>query len=131
MSFPYFSMDYATAWGILLLRVVVGIIFIVHSLPKLRKPESMAQAMGWPKNLPTTLGLVEVVAGGLLILGYFIQYASLAVMIDMVGAIYYKIFKWRMPFFAPDKTGWELDLLLFASGLLIYLSQGGGLGMGI
>jgi len=129
--FPYLSFAYGTDWGILLLRVVVGIIFIVHGLPKLQKPQGMAQGMGWPSAAVTALGIGELFGGALLVLGYFIQPASLALALVMVGALYYKIRKWNAPFTAYDKTGWELDLMLFVATLLIFFSQGGGLGIGL
>ena len=37
----------------------------------------------------------------------------------MLGAIYFKIFKWKMPFTSQTSTGWEFDLVLLAAGLVI------------
>jgi putative oxidoreductase len=119
------------SWGILLLRIVVGTIFIYHGLPKIRNTEAMAKGMGWQTPLMMALGLLEVASGSLLILGYFIQYAAIALMVVMAGALYHKIAKWRVPFVATDKTGWELDLLLFCANFLILTTGGGSLGIGL
>lgn len=130
---PYLMWELATDWGILLLRVVVGIVFIVHGLPKPKSARAMTQMMGMPQMAPffALLGVVETLAGAALILGYWIPYASLVLGIVMLGAIFMKVAKWRVPFTAHDKTGWEFDLVLLAANILIYLSQGGSIGIGI
>ena len=95
--------------------------------------KTATQAMGMPQmaNAFAVLGVVESLSGALLILGYFIQYASLALIVVMLGALWSKIFKWRVPFTASDKTGWEFDLLLLAASFLIFTTGGGSLGIGI
>ncbi len=130
---PYLMWELATDWGILLLRVVVGIIFILHGLPKLKNARTMTQMMGMPQMAPAfaLLGVVETLSGAALILGYWIPQASLALGIVMLGAIFMKVVKWHVPFTAHDKTGWEFDLVLLAANILIYLSQGGSIGIGV
>lgn len=130
-NLPFVSSPYATDWGILILRLVVGALFLSHGIPKLRNREGMAKAMQWPSAAPLVLGLVETLSGAGLILGYYIRIAALALTAVMVGALYNKLFKWHTPFTAHDKTGWEFDLLLLATNLLIYLSGGGNLGIGL
>lgn len=114
-------------YGLFLLRLVVGIVFIVHALPKVKNSQGMASMMGARGMGPMVmlLGLVEVLSGLALIIGWYMQLASLLLAIVMVGAIFMKITKWGVPFAAADKTGWEFDLTLFAANLVILLGGGG------
>ncbi|KKW31958.1 MAG: DoxX protein [Candidatus Uhrbacteria bacterium GW2011_GWA2_53_10] len=111
--------------GLWLLRLVVGIVFLVHALPKLQKPAAMAQGMGWPSWSVMLLGLVELVGALSVILGVYTQVGAMLLSLVMLGALYFKISKWKTPFTAMDKTGWELDLLLLAAALAVLLTGGG------
>ena len=43
----------------------------------------------------------------------------------MLGALKLKIFKWKAPFSAHDKMGWEFDLILLAAAAaLLFLGAG-------
>lgn len=104
-----------------LLRLAVGSIFIYHAVPKLKDPKLMAAGMGWAFPQVLGLGMVEFVSALGLIGGVGIHIASLALSAVMVGAIYYKIKVWHVPFVAHDKTGWEFDFLILCATLTIYL----------
>lgn len=104
-----------------LLRLVVGAIFIYHAIPKFKNPESMASGMGWRKGQVFGLGIIEFMSGLSLIGGIAIKLSALLLLTVMVGAIYHKINKWKIPFSAHNSTGWEFDLLLLAANLTIYL----------
>ena len=103
-----------------LLRIVVAVIFLVHSIPKLRDPGSMASGIGWKPAQVIGLGLVEFVSALGLLGGIAIQLSSLLLMMVMAGAIYFKIKKWEVPFWAKNATGWEFDLLLLAANFTIF-----------
>lgn len=105
-----------------LLRLAVAVIFIYHALPKLQKPKAMASGMGWRSGQVLGLGIVEFVSALSLLGGIMIELASVLLALVMVGAIYYKISKWNVPFSASNSTGWEFDLLILASVLTIYFS---------
>ncbi len=115
--------------GLLILRLTVAVIFIYHSLPKLKDSKGMAPMVGMPAGMIMMLGLVEFVASIGLIIGFYTQLAALLLAIVMVGAIGMKIMKWRVPFIAMDKTGWEFDLILLASSIAILLNGGGAIGI--
>ena len=111
--------------GLLVLRVALGAIFIYHSIPKLKAPAQMAKGMGQSKNFISLLGVIEFVAGLFLILGFLTRVGALLIVIVMLGALYYKLFKWHVPFAAHDKLGWEFDLILLAAAIaLILLGDG-------
>lgn len=103
--------------GYLVLRLVVAVIFIYHAWPKLKSPEAMASVM--PAKYVRVLGLVELLAGLAIGLGVFMSWAALAIVVVMIGAIYYKVAKWKVPFWSHTSTGWEFDLILLAVGLFL------------
>jgi putative oxidoreductase len=114
-------------WGLLALRVAVGVIFIVHGLPKITGGRGMAAAMGGGEAKPimigmfTTQGIVEAGGGVLMILGVLTQLVALAFAIIMIGAIILKITQWKTGFYAQQTTGWEFDLVLLAANILLFL----------
>lgn len=116
---------YLLPWTLLLLRIVLGAIFIVHGPPKLKKAHQLGPAIGMSPGLMWTVGLLETLAAISMLLGVFTQIGALVIVVLMVGALYYKVLKWKMPFTAMDKTGWEFDLLIIGSALVL-ASMGGG-----
>jgi len=43
----------------------------------------------------------------------------------MLGAIKFKIFKWKTPFTSMGQTGWEFDLINLATALTLVILGGG------
>ena len=115
--------------GLLILRLTVAVIFIYHALPKLKNAKGMAQMMGMPAGMILMLGGMEAVASLGLVFGVYTQLSALILAIIMLGAIGMKIMKWRVPFAAMDKTGWEFDLILLAASIAILLNGGGLIGI--
>lgn len=115
--------------GGFVLRLAVAIIFIYHALPKLKNTKGMAAAMGMPAGMILMLGLVELAASLGLIFGLYTQLSALLLAIIMVGATGMKMMKWKVPFAALDKTGWEFDFILLAASLAILLGGGGTVGI--
>ena len=115
--------------GLLLLRIAVAIIFLYHSLPKLSKSKAMSGMMGMPAKMIFMLGMMEAVASLGLVFGVYTQLAALILAIIMVGATRMKRAKWKVPFAAMDKTGWEFDFILFFASLAILFSGGGSIGL--
>jgi putative oxidoreductase len=77
--------------GLLLLRLVLGIIFIWHGYPKLTHPNAMHGVFvqhGLPGYFVTLAGVLEVFGGGLLILGFLTCIAALLLAIEMGVAIW-------------------------------------------
>ncbi len=112
-------------YGLLALRIALGIIFLYHGYPKIKNPEMMAQISGGNKNIPMILGFFEFVSGLLVLFGLYTQFAVIVFIIVMLGALYFKIEKWKIPFFAQNTTGWEFDLLILAASIaLLFLGAG-------
>lgn len=122
-----------TEWGLLALRVAVGIIFIVHGWPKITGARGMAAMMSGGEAKPvlmgvfTLQGLVEVGGGILMILGVLTQLAALAFIIIMLGAIILKAFRLKTGFVSMQTTGWEFDFVLLAANVLLFLTGPGRL----
>lgn len=113
------------SYGLLVLRIFLGIIFVYHGVPKLRMPGAMGKGMGWSSGSILFLGLVEFLSGLALILGFYSEIAALLVGIVMLGALFHKMFKWKIPFSAMDKMGWEFDLILLGAAVAILLLGAG------
>ncbi|HYD03918.1 MAG TPA: DoxX family protein [Alphaproteobacteria bacterium] len=113
--------------GLLILRLVLAIIFIVHGVSKIKHRKEMSKAMGSPHKTGFVhfLGVAEFAAAIALILGLFTTLASLGLIIVMIAAIWMKIHAWKIPFTTQSNTGWEYDLLIIAA-LLILIFVGPG-----
>lgn len=103
------------------LRLVWGIIFIAHGLPKLQNIAGTAGffgSLGIP--IPTVsaliIGLIEVVGGLCVLIGVQVRLASALLALTMLGAI--SLAKFPLGFVG----GWEFDLALLAGALSLMLS---------
>ncbi len=115
--------------GLLVLRLAVAVIFIYHSLPKLKNFKMISQGMGMSAGFVLSLGLAEFFSSVALVLGVYTNIASALLALVMVGAIYFKTTKWKVLFSAMDKTGWEFDFILLAANLAIFFSGAGSLAL--
>ena len=123
MSFPFIpmmsflsSLHSVSDWGLLVLRLAVGVIFLYHG------PRKLNGAMG---GFMLFIGICETCGALAVIAGFLTQLAALGLSIVMLGAIYKKINEWHVPFSALDKTGWELDLMIL-SGCIALILLGAG-----
>ena len=115
--------------GLFLLRLAIAMIFIYHSLPKLKNAKGMGQGIGMPAAMIWMLGAGELLSSLGMILGVYTQLAAVLLGIVMIGAIGMKMMKWGVPFAAMDKTGWEFDLILLAANGALLLGGGGSIGI--
>ena len=110
-------------YALLTLRVIVGLIFLVHGFPKLTKSSKVMLFNN--KQFTLGLGFFETFSGLFMLFGLLTQVAALILGLIMMGAIYNKIVKWNIPFTAYDKLGWEFDLILLASNVVLFLLGAG------
>ncbi len=118
-------------WGLLALRVAIGIIFIVHgtakrSMWKMQPSEQMPAILLW---LMRVLSVVEPLAGLAIWAGLMTRLAAMALTVVMLGALRYKILIWKTPFTANDKSGWEFDLILLAAAMVLVTMGAGALSL--
>ena len=115
-------------FALFLLRVVLGVVFIVHGYPKLFK--NFSQFSGWLGSMgfrparfwAIVAGSVEFFGGIGLVLGVFTQPVGFLIAFQMVVAMV-KV-KWGKASFTGE-NGWELDLIYVFVALAIALSGPG------
>jgi putative oxidoreductase len=114
-----------TDLGILLLRLMVGLVFVSSGYSHLKNPEARAKSIGMSKAFTIFLGIAEV-AGGLGVAGGVLtQLAAIGLILIMLGAIQKKIFSWHIGFWGEKGSGWHYDLIFILMNLLILFSDGG------
>jgi putative oxidoreductase len=115
--------------GLLILRVVLGIIFIAHGWQKMQMMDEMIGffgAMGIPAFWVYVVTYGELLSGIAMVLGIFTRLAGYVISIIMIGATLALKYKLGIGFFG----GYELTLGLLASALCISLSGPGMLALG-
>ena len=127
------DLNITAAWGIALLRVVTGIIFLMHGQQKLFEfgiggVSGMMTGLGVPAPgfMAIVVTLVELVGGIALIFGAFTRIAALLVAIDVLVAF----FLVHLPngFFATN-GGVELVLMLATVGVTLILTGPGAMAL--
>jgi putative oxidoreductase len=120
------------SWGLAVLRVTVGIVFLVHGYQKLftfgfHGVAGMFGHMGipLPAFFAVVVTLVEFVGGLLLIVGVATRIAAAFIAMYMLGAILFVHAKHG--FFNP--SGVEFPLTLLAASICLVLAGGGALSL--
>jgi putative oxidoreductase len=123
MMFP--SLSRFLPVGLLLLRLVVGIVFIDSGWNDLRSPQERSKSIGKSKSFTIFLGTAEVLGGAGVVLGIWSQLAALGLILVSLGAIYEKIFVWHTGFWGEKTYGWHYDLMFLVMNLVIIFTNGG------
>lgn len=112
--------------GTAFFRVVVGTVFMMHAIPKIRDPESTKEffhSVGLPRSMYLVylaIG-IEMVAGATLALGLYTRLSALALTVFMMVASYVAVYEMEKEF----EGGYEVDLLLLAASFMYYLNGAG------
>ena len=109
-------------FGLLILRLALGLVFLAHGGQKLflmgmSGTGDMLGRMGVPgaSLIGPVLAIVEPLAGAAIVLGLLTRVAAFAVAMDMLGAIL--LFNRLHGFFVP--MGIEFPMILCASGVAL------------
>lgn len=103
--------------SILLLRLAIAAIFLAHGSMKVANFESLPVLM-------KILAVAEPVGGAAMVVGLLTRWAGLGLGIIMLGAIYTKIMAMGVGFTGPG-AGWEFDLLILVSCIMIMTTGAG------
>jgi len=110
-------------YGPLPIRILAGIAFIIHGLPKLSNiagtEDFFANMIGLPAAMALPIGLLEVIGGIALLVGVLTRVASILLIIEMIGSTI--VAKLSRGFVG----GYELDLLLMAISISLLLTGPG------
>ena len=110
----------------LILRVILGLVFVVHGYPKLfggkfGETAGFFESVGIrpAKFWAFIVGVVEFFGGIALILGFATQLVALLLAINMLVAI------WKVKFRGGFANGYEFDLVLLIIALSLMLTGAG------
>jgi putative oxidoreductase len=112
-------------WGLLALRIGVGMTFLVHGSQKraLWKMQPSAQMSAGMLTLLRVLSIAEPLGGVATLVGLLTQAAAAGFIVDMLGAIRLKAMQ-RHKGFSGD-GGWEFEFMLLVGAIaLLFLGAG-------
>lgn len=111
--------------GLLLLRLMVGLVFITSGYHHLKDPEARAKSIGMSKAFTIFLGIAEVAGALGVAFGVLTQLAAFGLIALMLGAIQKKLFSWHTGFWGEKTYGWHYDLIFILINLMIAFTDGG------
>jgi putative oxidoreductase len=114
--------------AVLLLRLMVGIVFITSGYKHVKDPATRSKDIGMSKSFTIFLGAAELAGGLGVISGVLAQLAAIGLILVMLGAIQKKIFTWHTGFWGKSGTnGWSYETMLVVMNLVIVTTGGGNL----
>lgn len=121
-----FHLDRFTDFGLLFLRIMVGIIFVGSGYNDIKDPDARGKSIGLPKGVTLFLAVAELAGGAAIILGVLQQLAAIGCVLIMLGAIQKKLFAWRTGFWGKGGAeGWYYELTVISMLLVVLFTDGG------
>ena len=114
-----------TDLGILLLRLMVGLVFVTSGYSHLKNSTARAKSIGMSKPFTIFLGIAEAAGGLGVAFGVLTQLAAFGLILIMFGAIEKKMFVWHTGFWGEKASGWHYDLMFILMNLVIAFTNGG------
>jgi putative oxidoreductase len=112
--------------ALLLMRIVVGLVFITSGWNHAKDPVARGKSIGLSPGITRVIGLAEMAGGAGVAFGILPQLAALGLVLVMLAAIQKKLFVWKTGFWGKHGTdGWHYDLL-FVVMCLVIVTTGGG-----
>lgn len=132
MYIPGLNVKLTAPYGLAILRVVLGIAMLVHGWSKLSGGvDNVAGFFDDPLGIPLpglmawVVTIVELVGGGLLIIGFLTQIAGILLALDMLGAIIFAYLGAGRPFIDNGAITWEKEAVFGAAALCLVLAGPG------
>ena len=114
--------------ALLLLRIMIGLVFIVSGWKHLKNPEERSKDIEMSKGFTIFLGAAEFAGSLGVMLGVLAQLAAAGLILIMLGAIQKKMFIWQTGFWGTSGTnGWSYDTMLVVMNSVILTTGGGSL----
>jgi len=115
-------------WGVLALRVVLGVLLMAHGWPKIKNIRGTAGWLGPMGFRPATfwaavVSLLEFVGGAFLVVGFFTQIVAALV------AIQFLIIILKINAKKGLVGGYEFDLLILGASLALLTLSGGSMSL--
>ena len=120
------------AKAVLLIRILVGWVFLSEGIQKFLFPDSLGVGrfvkigIPWPQAMAPFVGVVEIVCGSLLLIGFLTRLATVPLLIDICVALYStKIVAFAKNGFWGTLHEARTDMCMLL-GLIFLLLLGGG-----
>ena len=111
--------------ALLLMRLVVGLVFVTSGWKHASDPVARGKSIGMSPGFTRFLGIAELAGGLGVAFGVLTQLAALGLILVMLGAIQKKIMVWKTGFWGENSGGWHYDLLFIVMCLVIATTGGG------
>ncbi|MDJ0270632.1 MAG: DoxX family protein [Aigarchaeota archaeon] len=145
-------LDFLTAYtdvASLAVRIAVGVLMMIHGLPKLAGParsqmRGMMQQLGIPGGLFDLVAILEFLGGLFLLLGLLTRIVSILFILEMIGTTLLYLTKLGKKVPPPEMltqmvqasrnfmrgymagvSGWELDTVILAAAIATLILGGG------
>ena len=132
MYIPGLDVRTTARYGLAILRIVLGIAFIVHGWSKLSGGvDGVAGFFGGTLGIPAPglmawiVTIVELVGGLLLTVGALTQIVGILLVLDMLGAILFAFLLRGRPFVEGGAITWEKEAVFAAAALCLVLAGPG------
>lgn len=131
MFIPGLNVKLTAPYGLMILRVVLGIAFLIHGWSKFSGGVDGVAGFFTSLNIPAPslfayiVSIVELVGGALLIVGFLTQIASILLFLDMLGAMLFAFWMRGQPLVENGAISWEKEAVFAAAALCIFLAGPG------
>ena len=120
-----FHLEHLTDYGLLLMRIMVGLIYADSGYEDLKDLDARGKSIGLPRGSTIFLASAELAGGVAVILGVLQQLAAIGLILIALGAVQKKVFVWKTGFWGKKGLGWYNDLTLLSMLLVIVFTNGG------
>ena len=123
------GLHHLSDWALVALRLGVGASFLAHGIQKsaMWKMQPSAQMPAGMLSILRLLSIVEPLGAVAVLVGFLTQPAAAGLAIIMLGAIRLKAVQMHRGF--TGDGGWELDVVLLAAAVALFISGAGSLSL--
>jgi putative oxidoreductase len=131
MYIPGLNIKLNAPYGLAILRIVLGIAFLVHGWQKfaggIDNVAGFFASLGIPAAtfFAYVVSIVELVGGLFLIIGFLTQWSAILLFINMLGAIIFRFWGQGVPFIEGGGISWEKEAVFGAAALCLALAGPG------